>query len=174
MVSCSDEDYANDEPDNDWCVRVNWDEERPMNTTVRLRECHGEQKVYCDWGYPGNNEKMIWPYNAATLSERSDRVQNMFNGNRFEAKCITPNQYFKRTQLYPGWKCLIDLDCHSKKCVRGVCIGKGPGETCLKSIDCISGYHCATEETPPVCAAAKKEGESCTQEYDCGPGLFCN
>ena len=66
-----------------------------MNSTVTIRECHGETKYYCDWGIPGLNSKMMWPYDVGVITEATK--QDLFTGKRYEAKCINANQYFKRT-----------------------------------------------------------------------------
>ena len=118
MITCSDE-YATDEPGDDWCVRINWEEHEPRNSTVIIRECQGVTKFYCDWGLPKINEKMMWPFDQRVLS--NFRKLNLFDGTRYEGKCLNTDQFFGRTQLYPGWDCLIDLDCHSKKCLKGIC-----------------------------------------------------
>lgn len=61
-VTCSEENFATDDPDNDWCVRVNVDEEDPKRTTVTIRECLGNVKQFCEWGVPGFHETFAWPF----------------------------------------------------------------------------------------------------------------
>lgn len=50
-LECTDEDYATDT--DDWCVKINYDEALPAQTTVRTRECLGKTKYFCNWGKPG-------------------------------------------------------------------------------------------------------------------------
>ena len=87
-MTCSAEDYATD--DDDWCVRVNYDEEAPRQTTVKIRECLGEHKVFCEWGIPGLNQKMLWPFTAQVLAD-SEPLDLFGYGYRYEARCIKAN-----------------------------------------------------------------------------------
>jgi len=76
---------------------------------------------------PGNIEKNIWPYDLDYLMSRQGSM-NFFDGEFINmGRCIDSNEAYGRTELYPGWSCLLDMDCHSKKCVKGVCIGKVEG-----------------------------------------------
>ena len=77
---------------------------------------------------------------------------NFFDGDFIDmGHCIDSNQFYGRTELYAGWPCLLDMDCHSKKCVKGVCIGKQEGEACNKHIDCVSGLFCEMQGEPSTC-----------------------
>ena len=50
-VECSDTEFATD--GDDWCMRVNFDETNPGSATVKIRECKGETKHFCDFAKPG-------------------------------------------------------------------------------------------------------------------------
>ena len=127
LLECEDKDFATDE--DDWCVRINIDEQKPAYTTVKIRECLGNTKHFCDYSKPDLKE-MVWPFNQKVLTER-DKLFFFHSNNRFEAKCIDSNEYFNRGNLYAGWKCIRDMDCHSKKCYQGVCQGRIADETCI-------------------------------------------
>lgn len=43
-------------------MRVNFDEEKPNLTTVTIRECKGNTKLFCNYARPGSADKMIWPF----------------------------------------------------------------------------------------------------------------
>lgn len=65
------------------------------------------------------------------------------------------------------------MDCHSKKCVKGMCAGRLEGEDCNRNIDCVSGLHCNTDASPGRCEdLIQKEGKVCRQDRDCLP-LSC-
>ena len=169
-VSCPNTDWATDL--DDWCVRVNIDEEFPALSTVKIRECLGDTKVFCEWSLPGNNQRMIWPYDARKLT-RNERLSFFGTDKKFEAKCVDANTYYGRGQFYPGWKCLLDMDCASKKCVKGVCVGRLEDESCNQHRDCISGLYCKLTLSPPVCRPRVVEAQRCDADYECSPGLFC-
>jgi len=63
---------------------------------------------------------MVWPYDAKKLTG-TEQLEFFGSEKKFEARCIDANEFYGRSQLYPGWKCLLDMDCASKKCVKGVC-----------------------------------------------------
>lgn len=90
-----------------------------------------------------------------------------------EARCVTADIMYGRTQLYPGWSCLLDLDCASKKCFQGKCIGRQAGETCSQQKDCVSGTFCKLRASKPVCTPMIKYNMDCVNDYECGAGLFC-
>jgi hypothetical protein len=105
-------------------LRINLDKEDPQKTTIKIRQCIGETKPFCDWGVPGKIERSVWPYNLKYLSNKQGNM-NFFDGEFIkEGRCIDANEYYGRTELYPGWSCLLDMDCHSKKCQYGTCIGR--------------------------------------------------
>ena len=84
-ISCNASEFATDK--DDWCVRANIDEQDPSRSTVTIRECLGEEKVYCEWGMPGFIDKFYWPYASNVLGGTkldlyTDRVP-------YEAKCLT-------------------------------------------------------------------------------------
>ena len=93
-LDCPDDSFATD--DDDWCVRVNIDEQKPAKTTVQIRECLGDTKIYCDWGVPGLNEKMMWPFEASDLTN-NQRLSVYGRDKRMEAKCVTADIVYGRT-----------------------------------------------------------------------------
>ena len=60
-IECSDDDVATDE--DDWCLRVNYFDERAKDTTVQMRRCTGAKKGFCEWGMPNLHNRFIWPFN---------------------------------------------------------------------------------------------------------------
>ena len=67
------------------------------------------------------------------------------------------------------------MDCHSKKCVKGLCLGRVATESCAKHIDCVAGTYCDTDDkkAPPSCKPMKAAAEKCTYDYECGAALLC-
>ena len=43
------------------------------------------------------------------------------DGRYVEARCVTEDTYFERGSLYPGYPCIMDLECASKQCSYGFC-----------------------------------------------------
>lgn len=66
-ITCSDENVATD--DDDWCVKIDLDENAPQQTTITIRECIGESKPFCDWFLPGKASKGVWPYSIDYLKD---------------------------------------------------------------------------------------------------------
>jgi hypothetical protein len=116
---------------------------------------------------------MIWPFVQTDLTGNT-KLNFYGPGIYHEARCVDENEFYGRSELYPGWKCLIDLDCHSNKCVKGKCIGKKLYESCQANIDCESGMYCETAVAPPACYTVKPYNASCTSDGQCEAGAFCN
>ena len=107
---------------------------------------------------------MAWPYHASVLTGAA--FLDFYKGDlQFEGRCVDGNNYYDRTDLYPGWKCLTDMDCASKKCREGKCIGRKEEESCGAHKDCETGLYCdlnrATNQAPAVCKQVKGYGDSC-------------
>lgn len=119
---------------------------------------------------------MAWPYYAKVLTGAWD-LDYFKGGFHFEARCVDANNYYDRTDLYPGWGCLTDMDCASKKCKDGVCVGRLVDESCTAHKDCVSGLYCdinrASETVPATCKAMKVYQGACTWDYECSAGTFC-
>ena len=111
--------------------------------------------MFCNWGIPSMNDKMIWPYSPKSLTLKEPI--NLFNDGKIvhEARCIDADEFYGRLSLYPGWPCLIDMDCSSKKCLKGVCAGRLSGESCNENIDCVSGLFCDKYSNPTACRVVK-------------------
>ena len=124
-VTCSEDAVATD--DDDWCLKISLETNEPKGTTVSIRECIGENKPFCDWGLPGRGAKEVWPYSIEYLRNTQGTIKNFDGSTKILGKCLSYSEYYGRGELYPGWKCLIDLDCHSKKCSKGICIGRVEG-----------------------------------------------
>ena len=72
--------------------------------------------------------------------------------------------------LYPGDKC-EKYNCTYGTCQKGVCVGKGKGETCSQTEQCGVGLYCNQK----VCTPLLKEGDKrCTSDYDCLNNLGCD
>lgn len=52
---------------DDVCVEVTVDS-RPRTASVKIRECLGEKKKYCEWGHPDFHRKHAWPFNPSELT----------------------------------------------------------------------------------------------------------
>lgn len=114
---------------------------------------------------------MSWPFSADALV--NTKKPKLFNDKYMTARCVDANQAFGRSQLRAGWKCLSDLDCHSKKCWKGACAGRLENEGCLKNIDCVSGFYCDQKELK--CTKVATSGWPCTGygAGQCEPGQYC-
>ncbi|EGR29277.1 hypothetical protein IMG5_159710 [Ichthyophthirius multifiliis] len=72
--------------------------------------------------------------------------------------------------IYPNELCSEDLECNSKKCSGGICIGKKEGQDCIKNIDCDAGLYCFLKK----CKKQLQFGEECQQDEDCQNNCVCN
>ena len=108
---------------------MNFDQAAPNSTTVTIRECKGFRKRFCNYAQAGKNAQMIWPFVQTDLTGNT-KLNFYGPGIYHEARCLDENEFYGRSELYPGWNCLIDLDCHSNKCVKSKCVGKKLNESC--------------------------------------------
>ena len=78
LLSCPDSDFATDA--DDWCVKIeNIDTQLPSSATVKIRECLGETKTFCEWSKPSANTNMAWPFAPKVLS--GTEKLNLFDNN---------------------------------------------------------------------------------------------
>ena len=168
-LDCDYQQVASDVDGDDWCMRVNYFDSIASEAVVQIRKCNGTRKTFCEWGMPHLHDKFIWPFHQETLVERRN-PESYDPDTRYEAKCVDANTFYGRNHFYPGWSCLIDMDCHSKKCVAGRCAGRLEGADCNANIDCVSGLYCNRERQPGRCEMViKSEGDKCYQDGDCIP-----
>lgn len=170
-IECKEREFAIDS--DDWCVRVNFDEvDSLQQSTVKIRKCLGPQKQYCEWGLPDFHQKFAWPFSPKGLV--GETKEELFGSKQvLEAKCVDANRLYHRTKLHAGWPCLLDLDCHSKKCWRGRCAGRLLDDSCNQDIDCVSGLFCDVKQAPGKCVPMRKQAETCDSTEQCLPGKFC-
>lgn len=78
--------------------------------------------------------------------------------------------------LNNGRTCKADNQCISKRCISGICKGKGNGDNCATRADCDPGLTCNMDLEWPFatkCRALGLTGAHCSDTYDCAPSHFC-
>ena len=89
------------------------------------------------------------------------------------ARCVDADTVYNRGNLHPGFPCLMDLDCHSKRCFAGRCSGRLEKDYCSRDIDCVAGLFCDDRQSPPICMPMVRRTKICSEDRHCMAGLFC-